>query len=98
MVKRIYILGMKGPDTFALERNVNRALVAAGLHRCTVRILEDENTMIEYGVGLLPALVLDGTVRVIGRVPPVEEILNIFRLTGIIPDKPDHPVWSPKLD
>ncbi len=98
MVKRIYILGRSGPDTFALERNIRTALAAAGLPRCTIRIFDDEEMYLKYGIGLLPSLVIDETVRVIGRIPPVEELLNIFYLIGACQPKPGAPVWNPKID
>ncbi len=84
MAKRIYILGKKGPDTYDLERKVCHVMAKSGLKRYTVRILEDPEEIFRHGVSLMPALVIDGFVRTIGRVPSEAEIENILYLTGSI--------------
>lgn len=82
MAKRIFILGKPGADTYLLEQNVHAALKRAGIARCTVRVFSDDDMMVKYGIGLPPALVIDETVRTIGRVPETGELLNILRMIG----------------
>jgi hypothetical protein len=99
MAKRIFILGKAGPDTYALERHVQEALKIAGIKRCMVRIVEDEQVIFKYGVGLFPTLVIDETVRAIGRVPVTGELLNILRLLGSYdPRDKSHEGWHQLLD
>lgn len=100
MAKRIFILGKRGPDTYALERNVQEAIRQAGIPRCTVRIMEEDEITVKYGVTLFPTLVIDETVRAIGRVPTTGEILNILRLIGSwTPRKESTPEgWHEALD
>lgn len=84
MAKRFYILGKKGPDTYAMEKLVGEVLRQFDLKRCTIHIIEDDMDILRYGVGLFPALVIDDVVRIIGRVPPKAEIENLLRLIGDI--------------
>lgn len=84
MAKRFYILGRKGPDTFAMERVVREVLHELGLKRATIHIVEDEMDILRYGVGLFPSLVIDDIVRIIGRVPPKAELVNLLHLIGAV--------------
>lgn len=91
MAKRIYILGKKGADTYALEKAACSAMAKNGLKRYTIRIIDDPEEIFKYGVDLLPALVIDGFVRAIGRVPSEAEIENILYMTGSIKEKKINP-------
>lgn len=98
MAKRIFILGKPGPDTFALQNEVERALEAEGIKRCTLRIIDDEIVAMEFGVSLFPTLVVDEIVRAIGRVPPKAEIVNLFHLLRdyVPPPKKGEETKSPE--
>lgn len=72
---RCHILGKNGPDAFALRGRLEEALRGFPDVLPTVLEVDDDDEIMTFGVSLLPALALDGAVRVIGRVPEVAEIV-----------------------
>lgn len=87
-IKRIIVLGKEGPDSWALLKNARIAAEKLKLRRCTVSLVTDPEQIFRYGVYLLPGLVTDGNVRVIGRVAPVDELIKILQLILNYGEKP----------
>ncbi len=73
----IKILGTGCPKCKALEKAANDAVTAAGID-ATVSKVEDIMQIMQYGVMITPALVVDGKVLIKGRVPGVDEIKNLL--------------------
>ena len=76
MRKKIHfhILGKKGSDAYALRGRLEEALRAFPNVQPTILEVDDDTEIMTFGVSLLPSLAIDGTVRVIGRVPEPQEI------------------------
>ncbi len=75
---QVEILGPGCRRCRATERVVRQALEELGVE-AEVRHVEDPRSFVRYGVMLTPAVVLDGTVRVSGRVPTLEEVKRWLR-------------------
>lgn len=61
-----------------LQENVAEAVSKLGLS-ADVKKVEDLAEIMGYGVMTTPGLVVDGEVRVSGRVPSVSEIVDILK-------------------
>ena len=70
---RIEVLGMGCSNCNKLYQNVVEAVKLSG-KEIEVAKVEDIKKMMSYGVLSTPALVIDGVVKVTGKVPKVEEI------------------------
>jgi len=70
---RIEILGTGCPKCKAAVANAQKAVAESGVQ---VEIVKIENLMdiASRGVMMTPALVIDGDVKVVGKVPTVDEI------------------------
>ncbi len=69
----IKVLGPGCPRCEATERNVIEALSELGIS-ANVEKVKDINQIASYGVFGTPALVIDGQVKCVGRIPTKEEI------------------------
>lgn len=76
-MKKIQILGTGCPKCKKLAENVEAAAKALDLEYELEKVT-DINAILSFGVVMPPALVIDGEVKVAGRVPPVEEIKKMF--------------------
>ncbi|OGX09039.1 MAG: hypothetical protein A2Y06_07520, partial [Omnitrophica WOR_2 bacterium GWA2_37_7] len=65
------------PKCKQLLNNVQKAVDEKGIVAELVKV-EDMDKITEYGVMMTPALVLDGVVKVAGKVPSVEEIKGLL--------------------
>ncbi|OGX59180.1 MAG: redox-active disulfide protein [Omnitrophica WOR_2 bacterium RIFOXYC2_FULL_38_12] len=74
---KIEVLGMGCPKCKQLLNNVQKAVDEKGIVAELVKV-EDMDKITEYGVMMTPALVLDGVVKVAGKVPSVEEIKGLL--------------------
>ena len=74
---KIEVLGMGCPKCKQLLNNVQKAVDQKGIVAELVKV-EDMDKITEYGVMMTPALVLDGVVKVAGKVPSVEEIKGLL--------------------
>lgn len=74
---RIQVLGMGCPKCKKLAENTEAAVKELGLE-CKVEKVTDINEMTRIGVMTTPALVVDGKVKVAGKVPSVEEIKKML--------------------
>ncbi|MDE4908562.1 thioredoxin family protein [Methanogenium marinum] len=72
MVK-IEVLGTGCMKCKRLLKNVEKAVKETGIESEIVKI-EDINTIMDRGVMLTPALIIDGELKVSGRVADVKEI------------------------
>ncbi len=70
---KIEILGMGCANCNKLYQNVLEAVKLSG-KEVQVTKVEDIQKIMSYGVMSTPALVIDGVVKVAGKVPKVEEI------------------------
>ncbi|HBE95412.1 MAG TPA: thioredoxin family protein [Desulfovibrio sp.] len=70
----IKVLGPGCPKCKEAEKVVREAVAAAGVE-ASVEKITDFQQMMQYGVMSTPAVVLDGVVKVVGRVPSKAEVL-----------------------
>lgn len=70
---KIEILGTGCPKCKKLYENVEEAVEQKNIHAELSKVTEI-NKIMEYGVMITPALVIDGNVKSAGKVPTVEEI------------------------
>lgn len=70
----IKVLGPGCPKCAETEKVVREAVAAAGVE-ASVEKITDFQEMMRYGVMSTPAVVLDGVVKVVGRVPSRAEVL-----------------------
>jgi len=61
-----------------LEKNVIEALAKAGIQADVVKI-EDIDAITDQGIMVTPALAIDGEVKLMGKVPSVDELIAMFR-------------------
>jgi len=74
---RIQILGMGCAKCQKLEENARKAASELNLDFQIEKVKELQQIM-AFGVMITPALVVDGVVKVAGKVPGVEEIKKIL--------------------
>ena len=70
---KIEILGMGCPKCKALYESAKKAVEEKGIQAEVVKI-EDMDKITEYGVMMIPALVVDGEVKSSGKVLSTKEI------------------------
>jgi len=73
----IKILGTGCPNCKSLEK-LTRELVAESGLDATVSKVDDIVDILGYGVMSTPALVIDGKVKISGRLPSRDEIKNLL--------------------
>lgn len=76
-MKKIEVLGPGCPKCTKLAEETQRAITELGLD-CTIEKVTDIQRITGYGVMMTPALVVDGEVKVSGKVPPIEEIKRLI--------------------
>lgn len=72
-MKKIEVLGTGCPKCRKLEEETRKAVSHLGLD-CEIEKIEDIQKITAYGVMMTPALVVDGQVKVVGKVPSIEEL------------------------
>ncbi len=72
-MKRIQVLGPGCPKCTRLTEAAEAAAVAAGIEYELEKVT-DINAITAFGVMMTPALVIDGEVKVVGKVPSEDEI------------------------
>ena len=70
---KIEILGMGCPKCKMLYENAKKAVQEKGVEAEVVKV-KDMDKITDYGVMMIPALVIDGEVRSSGKIPTAEEI------------------------
>jgi small redox-active disulfide protein 2 len=72
-MRKIEILGTGCPKCKKLAEHAEAAAESLGIEYQLDKI-NDINEIVKYGVMMTPALVIDGTIEFIGKVPSVDEI------------------------
>ncbi len=72
-MKKIQILGTGCPKCKKLAENVEAAANELGIE-FEIEKVTDINEIMKFGVMMTPALVVDGDVKVVGKVPSPDEI------------------------
>ncbi len=72
-MKKIQILGTGCPKCKKLTENAEAAAKELGVE-CEIEKVTDINEIVTFGVMMTPALVIDGEVKTVGKVPSAEEI------------------------
>ena len=76
-MKRIQIMGTGCPKCKKLAENAEAAARELGLE-CEVEKVTDIEAIMAFNVMMTPALAVDGDVKVVGKVPSVEEIKEML--------------------
>ena len=76
-MKLVQVLGPGCAKCEKLKQNAEEAVQQSGVE-ATVEKVSDINEITSFGVMMTPALVIDGEVKVVGRVPTVDEIKGLF--------------------
>ncbi len=77
-MKKVQILGTGCPKCRQLYEAAQRAAAELGIE-CELEKVTDVNDILAFGVMMTPALVVDGTVKVVGKVPAPEEMLKYLQ-------------------
>jgi small redox-active disulfide protein 2 len=72
-MKKIQILGTGCPKCKKLAENTEAAAKTLNVE-CQIEKVIDINEIMKFGVMLTPALVVDGQVKIVGKVPSPKEI------------------------
>ncbi len=78
---KIEILGTGCPKCKKLYKNTEKAVNDMGLE-AEVKKVKKMKDIMKYGVMITPALVIDGDVKLSGKVPAVEEMKGIIKKNG----------------
>ncbi len=76
---KIEILGPGCSKCNNLTDNTRAAVERLGLEDCTIVKVKDFNEIAKRGVLITPALVVDGDVKIIGKVASPEEIARLLQ-------------------
>ena len=74
----VQILGPGCAKCAKLKENADNAVQELGVE-ATVEKVEDINRITSFGVMMTPALVIDGEVKVVGKVSSAEEIKTLLQ-------------------
>jgi small redox-active disulfide protein 2 len=75
---KIEILGAGCPKCKATEKIVKKAVEELGIKAEIVKV-EDLQEIIDRGVMMTPAVVVDDEVKIVGHTPSVEEVKKIIK-------------------
>lgn len=76
-MKRVQVLGTGCAKCAQLKENAEAAVRQLGIE-ATVEKIDDINEITSFGVMMTPALVIDGDVKVVGKIPSTEEIVGLL--------------------
>jgi len=76
-MKKIQILGTGCPKCRKLAENAEAAAKELDIEH-EIEKVTDINDMMKFGVMMTPALVVDGEVKVVGKVPSPDEIKQML--------------------
>jgi small redox-active disulfide protein 2 len=76
-MRKIQILGVGCPKCRKLAENAEAAAKTLGIEY-TIEKVTSINDIMKFGVMLTPALVVDGVVKVSGKVPSAEELKKLL--------------------
>ena len=75
---KIHVLGPGCRSCNQLAENVTEAAEALGID-CEIEKVTDFNAIMQFGVMMTPGLVIDGTVKAVGKVPSVDELKKLLQ-------------------
>ncbi|MGB9726684.1 MAG: MTH895/ArsE family thioredoxin-like protein [Minisyncoccia bacterium] len=70
----IKILGSGCPNCQLLEAQTKKAVEELGLKDIPIEHVYDIDKIIEMGITFTPALAINDEIKLMGRIPPVEEL------------------------
>ncbi len=76
-MKLVQVLGPGCPKCAKLAEAALAAVDETGVE-ATVEKVTDINKIVAFGVMTMPGLVIDGEVKVVGKIPSVEEIKELL--------------------
>ncbi|MFH1706969.1 MAG: thioredoxin family protein [Planctomycetota bacterium] len=76
-MKKLQILGTGCPKCKQLAANTEAAAKALGIPYELVKVTAI-NDIMQFGVMMTPALAVDGEVKIVGKVPPVEDLKKLL--------------------
>ena len=76
-MKLLQVLGTGCPKCEKLKQHAEAAAAELGLE-ATIEKITDITQITSFGVMMTPALVVDGEVKAVGKVPSTEEIKQIL--------------------
>ncbi|MEP0828901.1 MAG: TM0996/MTH895 family glutaredoxin-like protein [bacterium] len=76
-MKRIQILGTGCPKCRKLAEETEKAAKELGLEYSLEKVTDIQEIM-KFGVMMTPALAVDGTVKLSGKVPSIDEIKKLI--------------------
>lgn len=77
-MKIIQILGTGCPKCMKLEELSRRAADELGIE-CEIEKVKDIKKIMDFGIMMTPALVVDGAVKVSGKLPSIEELKKLIQ-------------------
>lgn len=78
-MKEVKILGTGCPKCKQTTSMVEKAVEELGLIDVTIEKIEDIMKIMEYDVMSTPAVVIDGEIKIKGRVPSVNELKELLK-------------------
>jgi len=75
---KIEILGTGCPKCKATEKIIKKVVEELGKHVDVVKV-EDLQEIVNRGVMMTPAVVVDGEVKIVGHVPSADEIKKLLK-------------------
>ena len=75
---KIEVFGTGCAKCKRLEKNVSEALSKAGI-KAEVLKIEDIDDITDRGIMVTPALAIDGDLKLMGKVPSVDELVLMFK-------------------
>ena len=80
-MKLLQVLGTGCPKCEKLSEHAETAVKELGIE-ATIEKVTDITEITNFGVIMTPALAIDGEVKVVGKVPPVDEIKQMLSQPG----------------
>ncbi|PKK82388.1 MAG: thioredoxin family protein [candidate division Zixibacteria bacterium HGW-Zixibacteria-1] len=77
-MKEILILGTGCAKCNKLYDTAKKAVESLGVEHNLKKITDIQEIM-KYGIAMTPALIIDGEVKAVGKVPSVDEIKNMLK-------------------
>jgi small redox-active disulfide protein 2 len=76
-MKKIQVLGTGCPKCKKLYEATQQAVKDLGIEAEVIKV-EDINEIIKFGIMMTPALAVDGSVKVVGRIPKLDELKTMI--------------------
>jgi len=76
-MKKLQILGTGCPKCMKLAEVAENAAREAGVEY-EIEKVTDINDILNFGVMMTPALVIDGEIKIVGKIPSLEEVKKML--------------------